>query len=422
MHPRREFQSYGSCAAEPKQGVPRSSFSSYVFVALLPIGAFLLTGLVGCSEKEKPAPPAPPEVTVATVVQQDVPIYNDWVAQLNGPVNAEITPKVQGYLLKQEYQNGFFVKKGQRLFELDPRQYEAALDAAKASVARAQANFAKYEADVARDTPLAAQNAIPQKQLDNDTANRDAAAAEVLAEKASEQNAELNLAWTNVNSPIDGIAGVSNSQIGDLVGTATKMTTVSQVNPIWAYFNISESAYLGVSSRIEGIISGRVSQESLSRTPIEFVQANDVPYPQKGRFVYVNRQVGSQTGTIQMAAEFANPNAALRPGGFGRVRIQTGMNRNALLVPQRAVIDVQSNYMVLVVGSDHKARFRPVKMGERVGPNWIVSDGLQPGEEVVAEGIERVQMIAAAVPQLAKTGIPVSAKPFTPAPADEGSN
>jgi RND family efflux transporter MFP subunit len=422
MHPRREFQSYGSCAAEPKQGVPRSSFSSYVFLALLPIGAFLLTGLVGCSEKEKPAPPAPPEVTVATVVQQDVPIYNDWVAQLNGPVNAEITPKVQGYLLKQEYQNGFFVKKGQRLFELDPRQYEAALDAAKASVARAQANFAKYEADVARDTPLAAQNAIPQKQLDNDTANRDAAAAEVLAEKASEQNAELNLAWTNVNSPIDGIAGVSNSQIGDLVGTATKMTTVSQVNPIWAYFNISESAYLGVSSRIEGIISGRVSQESLSRTPIEFVQANDVPYPQKGRFVYVNRQVGSQTGTIQMAAEFANPNAALRPGGFGRVRIQTGMNRNALLVPQRAVIDVQSNYMVLVVGSDHKARFRPVKMGERVGPNWIVSDGLQPGEEVVAEGIERVQMIAAAVPQLAKTGIPVSTKPFTPAPADEGSN
>jgi RND family efflux transporter MFP subunit len=422
MHSRRKFQSYGPRMAEPKHAKLRSSFSSYVFLILLPIGAFLLMGLVGCSEKEKPAPPAPPEVTVATVVQQDVPIYNDWVAQLNGPVNAEITPKVQGYLLKQEYQNGFFVKKGQRLFELDPRQYEAALDAAKASVARAQANFAKYEADVARDTPLAAQNAIPQKQLDNDTANRDAAAAEVLAEKASEQNAELNLAWTNVSSPIDGIAGVSNSQIGDLVGTATKMTTFSQVNPIWAYFNISESAYLGVSSRIEGIISGRVSQDSLSRTPIEFVQANDVPYPQKGRFVYVNRQVGSQTGTIQMAAEFANPNAALRPGGFGRVRIQTGINRNALLVPQRAVIEVQSNYMVLVIGSDHKARFRPVKMGERVGPNWIVSDGLQPGEEVVAEGIERVQMIAAAVPQLAKTGIPVAAKPFTPAPADEGSN
>ena len=422
MHTRRQFQLYGSCAAEPKQANLRSPFSSYICLMLLPMGAFLFTGLVGCAEKEKPAPPAPPEVTVATVVQQDVPIYNDWVAQLNGPVNAEITPKVQGYLLKQEYQNGFFVKKGQRLFELDPRQYEAALDAAKASVAGAEANLAKYQADVARDTPLAAQNAIPQKQLDNDTANRDAAVAQVLAEKASEQNAELNLAWTNVNSPIDGIAGVSNSQIGDLVGTATKMTTVSQVNPIWAYFNISESDFLGVASRVEGIISGKVSRDSLGRTPIEFIQANDALYPEKGRFVYVNRQIGSQTGTIQMAAEFANPNAALRPGGFGRVRIQSGVNKNALLVPQRAVIEVQSNYMVVVLGSDHKATFRPVKMGARVGPNWVVSEGLKPGEQVVAEGIERIQMVAAAMPQLAKTGIPVVAKPYTPTSADDGSN
>jgi RND family efflux transporter MFP subunit len=422
MPTRHEFQLYGLCTAEIKQSDPGSSFSRYVFLILLPIGIFLLTGLFGCTEKEAPAPPAPPEVTVATVVQQDVPIYNEWVAQLNGPVNAEITPKVQGYLLKQEYQNGFFVKRGQRLFELDPRQYEAALDAAKASVARAEANLAKYQADVARDTPLSAQNAIPQKQLDNDTANRDAAAAEVLAEKASEKNAELNLAWTNVNSPIDGIAGVSNSQIGDLVGTATKMTTVSQVNPIWAYFNISESAYLGVASKIEGIISGKVSRDSLDRSSVEFIQANDAPYPQKGRFVYVNRQIGTQTGTIQMAAEFANPNAALRPGGFGRVRIQTGVNQNALLVPQRAVMEVQSNYMVVVLSSDHKARFRPVKMGERVGPNWIVSEGLQPGEQVVVEGIERVQMVAAAMPQMAKNGIPVVAKPYTPAAADDGSN
>jgi membrane fusion protein (multidrug efflux system) len=422
MRTRREFQLHGSCTADPKQRDPGSSFSSNVVLTLLPIGALLLTGLVACSKKEAPAPPAPPEVTVATVVQQDVPIYNEWVAQLNGPVNAEITPKVQGYLLKQEYQNGYFVKKGQRLFELDPRQYEAALDAAKASVARAEANLAKYQADVARDTPLTAQNAIPQKQLDNDTANRDAAAAEVLAEKANEQNAELNLAWTNVNSPIDGIAGVSNSQIGDLVGTGTKMATVSQVNPIWAYFNISESAFLGVSSRVEGIISGKVNRDSLGRTPIDFIQANDASYPEKGRFVYVNRQIGSQTGTIQMAAEFANPNAVLRPGGFGRVRIQTGVNRNALLVPQRAVIEVQSEYMILVLTSDQKARFRPVKMGERVGPNWIVSEGLQPGEQVVAEGTERVQMFAAAMPQLAKTGIPVVARPYTPASVEAGSN
>ena len=420
MRTRRKFKSYGSCKAEPQ--LSGSSFSSYVFLILLSIGVLLFSGLVGCSEKEAPAPPAPPEVTVATVVEQDVPMYDEWVAQLNGPVNAEITPKVQGYLLRQEYQNGYFVKKGQRLFELDPRQYEAALDAAKASVARAQANFAKYQADVARDTPLAAQNAIPLKQLDNDTGNRDAAAAEVLAEKANEENAELNLAWTNVNSPIDGIAGVSNSQIGDLVGTGTKMTTVSQVNPIWAYFNISERTFLGAAARVQGIISGQVSRNSLASTSIEFIQANDVPYPQKGRFVYVNRQVGSQTGTIQMAAEFPNPDAALRPGGFGRVRIQSGVNKNALLVPQRAVIEVQSNYMVVVLGSDHKATFRPVKMGARVGPNWVVSEGLKPGEQVVAEGIERIQMVAAAMPQLAKSGIPVAAKPFVPASPDEGSN
>ena len=291
MHIRREFQLHGSCTAEPRRGDPRSSFSSsrHAFLMLLSIAALLLTALVGCSEKEAPAPPAPPEVTVTAVLQQDVPIYNEWVAQLNGPVNAEITPKVQGYLLKQDYQNGYFVTKGQLLFELDPRQYEAALDAAKATVARAEATLAKYDADVARDTPLAAQNAIPQKQLDNDTANRDAASAEVLAEKANEKNAELNLAWTKVNSPIDGIAGVSNSQIGDLVGTGTKMATVSQVNPIWAYFNISESAFLGVSSRVQGIISGKVSRDSLASTPIQFIQANDAPYPEKGRFVYVNR-------------------------------------------------------------------------------------------------------------------------------------
>ncbi len=173
-------------------------------------------------------------------MQQDVPIFSEWVAQLNGPVNAEITPKVQGYLLKQNYQNGYFVKKGQLLFELDPRQYQAAVEEAKAQVAVAQAKLAEATTNVDRDTPLAAQNAIPQKQLDTDLSNQAAAKAEVLAQQAKLQNAELNLAWTKVYSPIDGIAGVSNSQIGDLVGTTTKMATVSQVNPIWAYFNVSE--------------------------------------------------------------------------------------------------------------------------------------------------------------------------------------
>jgi len=417
----REFHLSGRCTPDSERRGSNYPLSGIALWGVVIAGAFLPAALSGCAKKEAPAPPAPPEVTVASVVQQDVPIYNEWVAQLNGPVNAEITPKVQGYLLKQDYQNGFFVKKGQLLFELDPRQYEASVESAKASLAASQAQLGKYQNDVTRDTPLAAQNAIPQKQLDTDTSNRDAAAADVKAKQADLDNAQLNLAWTKVYSPIDGIAGVSNSQIGDLVGTTTKMATVSQVNPIWAYWNVSESQFLGVATRINGIITGRGND--LTRTPVEFIQANDVPYPHKGKFIYVNRAVGTSTGTIQIAAEFANPEAILRPGGFGRVRIKIGDNQNALLVPQRSVMEVQTEHMVLVLGPDHKVRFRPVKVGERVGPNWIVTEGLKPGEQVVAEGLERVQMFAAAMPQLAKEGIPVVAKPYAPAqPAGEGGN
>jgi RND family efflux transporter MFP subunit len=373
----------------------------------------LLLALSGCESKEEKPQASPPEVLVAEVAQQDVPVIQQWVAQLNGPVNAEITPKVQGYLLRQNYQNGFFVNKGQLLFELDPRQYQAALEEAKARVAVAEANLARVDADVARDTPLAAQNAIPQKQLDNDLASQKSMQAEVQATKAYEQNAELNLAWTKIHSPIDGIAGVANSQIGDLVGPTTKMVTVSQVNPIWAYYNVSESTFLSFAPQVTGVISGKVSAKTVKHTLVEYIQANDEPYPQKGTIIYVNRQIGTQTGTIQMAAEFPNPDAVLRPGGFGSVRIATGVNKGALLVPQPAVIEVQGNYQLIVLTPDNKATFRPVKMGERVGPNWIVSEGLKPGERVVVEGIQKVQQFAAAAPELIKTGgVPVVPKPY----------
>ncbi|MBV8672501.1 MAG: efflux RND transporter periplasmic adaptor subunit [Acidobacteriaceae bacterium] len=406
----RWFQLDGPC--KPQNTQARSRWHKPTWALLLG-GTWIFAAISGCQKKEASPPPAPPDVRVAEVVQQNVPIFNEWVAQLNGPVNADITPKVQGYLLRQDYQNGFFVKKGQLLFELDPRQYEADVEEAKAGLAVAQAELARYQNDVTRDTPLAAQNAIPQKTLDNDIASRDASAAAVKANQAKLDNAQLNLAWTKVYSPIDGIAGVSNSQVGDLVGMTTKMATVSQVNPIWAYFNVSESQFLGVATRVTGIISGKSSE--FGRTPVEFIQANDVPYPQKGRFIYVNREVGTQTGTIQIAAEFPNPQAVLRPGGYGRVRVQTGNNEDALLVPQPAVIEVQSNYMMIVLGPDNKAHFRPVKMGPRIGPNWIVTEGVKPGEKVVVEGIERLQMAAAAMPQLAKEGIPVSAQPYLPA-------
>jgi RND family efflux transporter MFP subunit len=425
MRTRPELQGYGRDRKYASPSNPSGLILSRRNRTAIILGWFALSLLLltACQKKEEKPKAAPPEVLAAEVVEENVPIFSEWVAQLNGPVNAEITPKVQGYLLKQDYQNGFFVKKGQLLFELDPRQYQAAVDQAKAQVAVAQAKLAEATTNVDRDTPLAAQNAIPQKQLDTDLANQAATKAEVLAQQASLQNAELNLAWTKVYSPIDGIAGVSNSQIGDLVGTATKMATVSQVNPIWAYYNVSESLFLSFASRVSGIIMGKVSRDTLKNAPVEFIQSNNEPYPQKGVIIYVNRQVGTQTGTIQMAAEFPNPDAVLRPGGFGRVRFQTADNKNALLVPQPAVIEIQSQYQVIVLTPDNKATFRPVKVGDRVGPNWIVTEGLKPGERVVVEGILKVQQFAAAAPELVKEGIPVVAKPYVaPAAAAAGSN
>jgi RND family efflux transporter MFP subunit len=419
MHVTRRFEMYRQCGAEQRKRSPENRFLSKVLLSLDAIGILALIAVVGCEKKGVAGPPPPPEVAVANVVQQNVPVYAEWVALLNGPVNADITPKVQGYLLRQNYQNGFFVKKGQLLFTLDPRQYQAALDEAKAQVATAQANLAKADEDVARDTPLAAQRAIPKKDLDTDITTQAAMTAQVQAAKAGLDNAELNLAWTKVYSPIDGIAGASNSQVGDLVGTTTKMVTVSQVDPIWAYFNPSESLYLKFAPLVTRFITDKV-RSGAGPQQVELIQANDQPYPQKGRIIYVNRQIGTGTGTIQMAAAFPNPNSVLRPGGYGRVRLRVGDNQNALLVPQPAVIEVQSDYMVFVIGPDNKARFRPVKMGDRVGPNWIVTGGLKPGERVVAEGIERLQMFAAAAPQMAKEGIPVVAKPYVPASAPTG--
>ncbi len=378
----------------------------------LAIAAILLAGLslLGCAKKEVSAAPTPPEVVVAPVRQQDIPTFEEWVAQLNGPVNAEITPRVQGYLLTQNYVNGSFVRKGQLLFQIDPRPFQAALDQAKAEVTRTMASLTKATNDVQRDTPLAAQKAIPQKQLDDDIANEAWAKAELAAKKAAQEQAELNLGWTKIYSPVDGIAGVAASQIGDLVGTATKMATVSQINPIWAYFNISESLYLSVAPQVSKFLQGTIVPEAL---PVEFIQANDVAYPLRGKVIFVNREITAGTGTIQLAAAFPNKDAILRPGGFGRVRLQTGAIKNALLIPQAAVIEVQSQYQVIVVTPENKATIRPVKVGDRLGPNWIISEGLKPGERVVVEGIQKVQAFAAQTPEMAKQGIRVAPKPYT---------
>src|SRR5580700_2750256 len=291
---------------------------------------FLATFLTGCESKQEISAPGAPDVEVTEVVRRDVPIYTEWVAQLNGPNNAQITPRVQGYLLRQDYRDGFFVKKGQLLYEIDPTPFEAALAQANAQVAVAVANLSNADTNVARDRPLAAQSAIPQKQLDTDLATQAASKAQLEAAQAQLAQAQLNLAWTKVYSSIDGIAGLSTAQVGNLVGTTTNMTTVSQVNPIWAYFNISESDYFTEAQTFYRLISGK----RVASPVLDFIQSNDTIYPLKGRIILVNREVATQTGTIQLVAEFPNKDAILRPGGFGRVRFQTRMNEGALLIPQ----------------------------------------------------------------------------------------
>lgn len=373
---------------------------------LVLLASLLFLAAVGCEKKEAAAPPSPPTVKVVDVTQQDVPLYSEWVAQLNGDTNAEIVPKVQGYLLKQNYKEGFFVQKGQLLFEIDRRPFEAALNQAKAQLEVAKAQLSKAETDRVRDTPLAEQNAIPLKQLDNDRAAEAAAKAQVEAAQAMVEQAQLNLEWTNVYCPIDGISGVATAQVGDLVGPTTKMTTISKVNPIRAYFSISENQYLENSARIAAVIAGAAQGGALS---VEYIQANETTYPSLGRIILVNREVSTQTGTIQFAAEFPNPRAILRPGGFGRVRIKTGENKGALLVPQAAVIEVQSAFQVAVVGPGNKASFRSVKVGDRVGNNWVITDGLKPGERVIAEGFQKV-----------RDGITVNPEPFQQMASAEG--
>jgi membrane fusion protein, multidrug efflux system len=360
--------------------------------------ALLLTIFVlGCKEKQQAPAPEPPEVEVTEVTQRNVPIYMEWVAQLNGRYNAQITPRVQGYLLKQNYRDGFFVKKGQLLYEVDPRAFEVAIEQAEAQVAVAVANLSNADTNVARDRPLAAQSAIPQKQLDTDLATQAASKAQLEAAQAQLAQAQLNLAWTKVYSPIDGIAGLSTAQVGNLVGTTTNMTTVSQVNPIWAYFNISESDYFTEAQTFYRLISGK----RVASPVLEFIQSNGATYPLKGRIILVNREVATQTGTIQLVAEFPNADAVLRPGGFGRVRFQVAMNQGAMVIPQAAVIEVQSMYQVAVVEPGNKAAFRIVKVGNRVGTDWIITDGLKPGDKVIVQGFMKV-----------REGTPVSPKPF----------
>jgi len=351
--------------------------------------ALLLTLGAGCSKKEEQATAAPPEVEVATVVQQDVPIYTECISTLDGYVNAQIQPQVSGYLMKQNYQEGTMVREGEVLFEIDPRPFEAALQQAKGQLAQAEAQLGKAKLDVARDTPLAKESAIPQAQLDNDIQAHEAAQAVVAAAKAQLDQAQLNLGFTKVRSLVNGVAGLAKGQIGDLVGPTTVLTTVSQVEPIKAYFAISEQEYLKFAQKISAVAEGRMRVGE--HKSLELILSDGSLYPRKGWVVLADRQVDVKTGTIRIAGAFENPGGILRPGMFARVRAITGTDKNALLVPQRSVVETQGTYSVVVVGSDNKASIRPVKTGERVGQMWVITDGVKPGEQVIAEGMQKAK-------------------------------
>src|SRR5579862_5070567 len=392
-------------------------------VALL-AGVLALSGCSGTTSAATAPQMRAPEVEVATVIQKDVPISREWIGTLDGMVNAAIKAQVTGYLLTQNYSEGSFVKKGQLLFEIDPRPFQAALEQAQgqlaqangqlaqakaqlvqsqAQLAQAEANQVRTQLDVDRYVPLAKQQAITQQDLDNATQNNLSAKAQVEASKAQVETAKaqiqaanaaveaakaameaarVNLGFTRLTSPIDGIVGQAQVQVGNLVGpTSGTITTVSTLEPIKANFTVSEQEYLGFTRR---------SANDLSRLQLDLVLSDGTPYPHKGKFLFADRQVNPTTGAIVLTGQFPNPGNALRPGQYAKVRSVVGNRSNALLVPQRAVTELQGTYQVAVVNDDNKVRIQTVSVGDRLGSLWIINEGLKPGERVIVDGIQKV--------------------------------
>jgi len=354
-------------------------------ILLVALGSFASS----CNRGRAATATATPEVELATVEQRDVPVFSEWVATLDGYVNAQIRPQVSGYIIKQNYVEGSVVRKGQALFEIDPRPFTAALDRAKGDLAQSQAQLGKSTLDVDRDTPLAEAKAIAQSQLDNEVQAKLGAQAAVESAKAAVEQAELNLEWTKVTSLVDGIAGIAQVQIGNLVGANSVLTSVSQLEPIKAFFPISEHEYVLAQKKSSAISSGRTI--GFFGSSLDLILTDGSLYPHKGKILLADRQVDPNTGTIRIVAAFPNPGNILRPGQYGRVRVETSMKKGALLLPQSAVAESQGSYEVAVVGSDHKVSMRAVKPGETVGTLWVIDEGLKPGEQVVVEGLQKLR-------------------------------
>jgi membrane fusion protein (multidrug efflux system) len=360
---------------------------------MMAISAALLA-LSACdrfTEKPPAAPPPPPEVEVALVAQRDVPVIGEWLGTTDGLVNAEVRSRVQGYLIAQKFVEGTVVKTGDLLYEVDARPFEASLAEARAELAKANAELGRSRLEVARLEPLAPSGAVSQQEVDNAQQQYQADQAMVQAMEAGVQQAELNLSYTKVVSPIDGIAGISQAQVGDLVGSPTSppLTTISTLDPIRVYFPISEQEYLSIADEISKY--DPATSPVKRPIPLDLVLADGSIYPHKGQIDIVNREVDITTGTIRIAARFPNPGNILRPGQYAKVRATKAVQPGAMLIPQRAVAELQGAYRVAVVDSGGKVSMKAVKVGQRVGPDWVVLEGLKPGESVIMEGVQKVR-------------------------------
>lgn len=365
--------------------------------------------LVHCKGETASAPPPPlVQVEVTDVVQKDVPIQMEWVGTTDGSNNALIRAQVSGYLMKRPYTEGSFVKQGTLLFELDASKFQTALDQALGELAKAQAQFTKTKQDVERDTPLAKEGAISRKELDDSIQAHAATKGMVASAKAAVEQAKLNLSWTKIRAPIDGVVGISRAQIGDLIDANTELTSISTLDPIRVYFPVSEQEYFEAADKIQQGYKDRKEGKEYSLALLELVLGGEKVYPHKGQFHLVDRQVDAKTGTIRVAALFPNPSNLLRPGQFAKVRAVTKTKENAILVPQRAVTEMQGSYQVAVVTPENKIDIRPVKVGHRSGNLWIIDHGLKPGERVVVEGLQKV-----------KAGMTVDPKPFQDQPEEK---
>jgi len=377
-------------------------------------GVVVMT-MPACSQEAPPAAPPPPEVLVTVPVQRDVPVYMELVGQAVGFQDVEIRARVEGFLEKVAFTEGTLVRKGQLLYEIDRKPLEASVANAKANLATWQARLEKAKNDVSRFKPLVAQQAVSQQELDNALSAQDAAVAQVDAAKAALEKAEIDLSYTIITAPLDGLIGTTKVKAGNLVGRgeSTLLVTISQIDPILFRAGIAEAEYLRVARRMteqraQGIVQGE-------KTPIQLILADGTVHPHPGYLDAVERNIDTLTGTIALQIKFPNPERLVRPGQFGRVRFVIDLKPGALLVPQRAVQELQNLYNLAVVSADNKVNFRTVKVGPREGNLWVIEEGLKPGERVIVEGLQRVAEGAVVNPKPA----PAEAAPAGAAKAGE---